>query len=156
MTSSESDTERAALTRCRWQRAVLVALIVLALACAGLNSTLDRSHREAAAVRTGFMALRGGVGATELEVNALIKGAFRSGMTRDEVIAKLDAMFGCYQLYPLDRRTGEPDEDWDYVIFPGTDCICDKFKAQDSDCSSMGYSFDFHGDMLVEVSWFSS
>jgi hypothetical protein len=77
-------------------------------------------------------------------------------MTRDEVIAKLDAMFGCYKLYPFDARSGEPDEDWDYVIFPGTDCICDTFKTQGSGCSTMGYSFNFGGDVLYSVSWSSS
>jgi hypothetical protein len=79
MTSSGSDAQRAALTRCRWQRAVLLALIALALACAIVDPALGRSAREAMAARPGFLAYHGRVGATDPEVNALIKGAFGPG-----------------------------------------------------------------------------
>jgi hypothetical protein len=147
--------ERAAASRCQWQRAVLIAIIVVMAACAGADAALDKSAREAEAVRTGHMAYHAGVGATKREVDAFMKGAFRPGMMRDEVIARLNALFDCYELLPLDVRTHEPEDDWDYVRFSGQDCTCAKFKARESDCSSMGYSFDFDGDVLVEVSWYS-
>ena len=82
--------ERAAAARCRWQRAVLIAIVIVMVSCASADAALKRSWREAAAVRSGFVAAHGGVGATKLEANALIKGAFRPGMMRDEVVQKTE------------------------------------------------------------------
>ena len=63
-------------------------------------------------------------------------------------------MFGCYRLRSTNRFS-ESEDDWDYVAFPGTDCTCAEFRAAENDDYALGYWFDFHGDMLVEVTWSS-
>ena len=139
-----------------WRWGVLISVLVAVVACAILNLAADRREKNIMAARTGFLAQRGGVGATYLEVNALMQGLFRPGMTRDQVLEKLDTVFGCYKLYPLDWRTEEPDVEWDYAKFPGTDCPCETFHAEDNDCFTIAYSFHFIGDTLYGVSLRSS
>lgn len=135
---------------------ILISIVVVIFACGILSLVADRREKGIMAARTGFLAQRGGVGASYLEVNALMQGLFRPGMARDEVPEKLDMVFGCYKLYPLDWRTDEPDAEWDYVIFPGIDCPCETFHAADSGCFTIAYSFHFIGDTLYGVSQSSS
>jgi hypothetical protein len=131
-------------------------LLIVSLAIVALYIAIDRSQDNAMRTRLGFLAERGGVGATYPEIDALMKGAFRPGMMRNDVINRLNSMFGCYELYPLDESTGQPKENWSYVLFPGSDCTCGEFHASDTNCYVTTYSFLFDRDILLVVSRSSS
>jgi hypothetical protein len=119
--------------------------------CGGLKACLDAGAERVMKANVGFVAERGGVDADYTQVLAMMRETFPRNMTRAEVIEALDSIFGCYRLYPLDPRPHEPRDNWDSILFPGTDCTCEEFHTPENRCRGVEYMVTFDGDRLLWI-----
>jgi len=94
---------------------------------------------------TGYMAQVGEVPATYDAVDAFIQREFPSGMSRLQVVAKLDRLF----VYAFVGGTSAESPQGFFVCFPEKGCTDEKW--QQAECRCLFYQFWFAGDSLQKV-----
>lgn len=93
---------------------------------------------------TGYVAQVGEVPATYASVDAFLQREFPSGMSRLQVVAKLDHLF----VYAFVGATSSKSP-WFTVCFPEKGCTNEKW--QQGKCRCLFYQFWFAGDSLQKV-----
>lgn len=120
-----------------------MGIVVLAVLICFLALYLDRLQRER--IITGYLAEVGGVRATYSSVDAFMQREFPTGMSRQDVVAKLDAKF----VHTFATWTA-PDQSYYFTVcFPAKGYSEESFEQHTyrGPC----YSFFFDGDTLERV-----
>ena len=99
--------------------------------------------------KTGYIASVGDVSSTFESVLTYLNDEFTPGMTKPEVVARLDALF-------VWEFTGGSDRDetarWaEGVLFPGEGCDEQTFRSGERPCTTIVYWFMYDDGVLSEV-----
>ena len=132
-----------------YKKAAIVLALSLSLCVIGyfaMTLVLKRSARQIESYRTGYLAELGGVLDTYGEVTAYLNREFPAGMTKPEVVARLDSKF-VYE-FTGGYRKDKPAGVYDMIVFPGRDCDKERFHDPQTDCWTITFFFNYRNGLL--------